>query len=74
MQITVKLFATFRQDRFKLAEQDYPEGTTIADVLDALAIAAPDVGMLFVNGRSAEPERRLASGAVLAIFPLVGGG
>ncbi|MDR3373317.1 MAG: MoaD/ThiS family protein [Ancalomicrobiaceae bacterium] len=74
MKITVKLFATFRQGRFKIAEQDVPEGTTIADVLDTLAIEVADVGMLFVNGRHAEPEQRLAGGVVLAIFPLVGGG
>ena len=74
MRITIKLFATFRQGRFKIAEQDVPEGSTIADILDALAIETPEVGMLFVNGRHAEPEQRLAAGAVLAIFPLVGGG
>ena len=74
MRITIKLFATFRQGRFRVAEQDVPEGTTIAEVLAALAIEEPDVGMLFVNGRHAEPEQRLAAGAVLAIFPLVGGG
>ena len=28
MKITLKLFATFRKDRFEIEERTYPEGTT----------------------------------------------
>ena len=74
MQITIKLFATFRQGRFKIAERDVPAGATVADVLKSLDIEDADVGTLFVGGRHVEPDRKLAEGETLAIFPLVGGG
>lgn len=74
MLITVKLFATFRQGRFKVEEREVPEGTTVAEILRSLDIAQEDVGTLFVKGRHVEPDRVLAVGDALAIFPLVGGG
>ena len=72
--ITIKLFATFRQGRFKVAERDVGEETTVADVLKSLNIEEADVGTLFVGGRHVEPDRVLTAGETLAIFPLVGGG
>lgn len=74
MLITVKLFATFRQDRFKVSAREVPEGTTVADVLRSLDIEEAEVGTLFVRGRHVEVDRVLVDGEVLAIFPLVGGG
>jgi sulfur-carrier protein len=74
MLITIKLFATFRQDRFKQERREVPAGTTVADVLSSLAIAPEEVGMIFVGGRHAEIDRPLADGDIVAIFPLVGGG
>ena len=74
MMITIKLFATFRQGRFKIAERDVADGTTVADVLKSLDIEDADVGTLFVRSRHVEPDRVLTAGETLAIFPLVGGG
>ena len=74
MKITIKLFATFRQGRFKIAERDVADGTTAADILKSLDIAVADVGTLFVGGRHVEPDRVLMAGETLAIFPLIGGG
>ncbi len=74
MMITIKLFATFRQGRFRVAERDVAEGTTVADILKSLDIEEEEVGTLFVRGRHVEPDRVLAPGEALAIFPLVGGG
>ncbi|NLH83022.1 MAG: MoaD/ThiS family protein [Phyllobacteriaceae bacterium] len=74
MLITIKLFATFRQGRFKIEEREVPEGTTVADVLKSLDIAQEEVGTLFVKGRHVEPDRTLAAGEAVAIFLLVGGG
>jgi len=74
MLITVKLFATFRQGRFKEDRRDIPAGATVADVLASLAITPPEVGMVFVRGRHAEIDRPLADGDVVSLFPLVGGG
>lgn len=72
--ITVKLFATFRQGRFKVQTMQYPEGTTIQDVVDALNIDPPEVGVIFVNGISADLSQTLNDGEILSIFPMVGGG
>jgi sulfur carrier protein ThiS len=74
MLITVKLFATFRQGRFKISPREVPEGTTVADVLRSLDIEEAEIGTLFVHGRHVEVDRTLVEGDVLAIFPLVGGG
>lgn len=74
MMITIKLFATFRQGRFKVEEREVPDGTTVADVLKSLDIEEAEVGTLFVRGRHVDPDRVLAPGDAVAIFPLVGGG
>lgn len=74
MLITIKLFATFREGRFKIEEREVPEGTTIADVLRSLDIDEKEIGTLFVRGRHADTDRVLSEGETLAIFPLVGGG
>ncbi len=74
MMITIKLFATFRQGRFKVEQREVAEGTTVAAVLGALEIEEAEVGTLFVKGRHVEPDRVLSAGDTLAIFPLVGGG
>jgi len=74
MKITVKLFATFRRGRFEIETRDYPEGTTVGQVVEELAIPREQLGILLVNSRHVDLERVLADGETLAIFPLVGGG
>ncbi len=74
MQITVKLFATFRRERFITADREYPAGTRISDILTELEIPVSSVGTIMLNSRHAQPERELQDGDSLAIFPLVGGG
>jgi sulfur-carrier protein len=74
MWVTVKLFATFRRDRFKEARREYPPGAAVADVVADLGIEADAIGMIFLHGRPAEADRRLEDGDVLALFPLLGGG
>lgn len=74
MQITVRLFASFRAGRFIEASRDLASGTRIAEVVASLAIEAKDVGIILVDGRHAEPERPLHDGATLSLFPLLGGG
>lgn len=74
MRITVKLFATFRENRFKEARRDYPPGTTVADVVTDLGIDHGLIGMIFIHGRAAEFDRVLKEDDVLALFPLLGGG
>ena len=74
MKITVKLFATFRIDRFDIAERDYPPGTSVADIVDELKLPREQLGVLMVNSRHVALDRELVDGETLAIFPLVGGG
>lgn len=74
MQITVKLFATFRLDRFDIQARQYPSGTTVNDVVDELGLPHEKLGILMINSRHVELEQALQDGDTLAIFPLVGGG
>lgn len=74
MELTVKLFATFRKGRFDVARVEKPDGTTIGEVVDGLGIPRDEVGILMVGGRHAQLSDRLSAGETVAIFPLVGGG
>ncbi len=74
MQITVKLFASFRAGRFITAIREVEAGTTIADVIGQLRIPLQEIGTIMLNNRHADPERPLQEGDRLALFPLVGGG
>ncbi|TBW38428.1 MoaD/ThiS family protein [Siculibacillus lacustris] len=74
MLITIKLFASFRDGRFKVATREVADGATVADVLRSLEIDEPEVGMMFVRARHVDVDRVLAAGETLSVFPLVGGG
>ena len=74
MQITVKLFATFRNGRFKVAEQEHPEGTDCRTIVLQLGLTEEEIGIILVNGRHAQLDHRLKEGDTLSLFPLVGGG
>jgi molybdopterin converting factor small subunit len=74
MKITVKLFATFRKDRFEIEERTYPEGTTVGEIVSELQLPRTQLGILLVSSRHVDLERVLVDGETLAIFPLVGGG
>lgn len=74
MKITVKLFAYFREERFKKEERDYPESTTVAEVVTGLGIDPEEVGVLMINSRHCLFETVLKEGDDLAIFPVIGGG
>lgn len=74
MNITVKLFASFRTGRFDIETRDYPTGTTVADVADSLNLPHSELGIMMVNSRHVKLERVLVEGDTLALFPLLGGG
>lgn len=74
MSVTVKLFATFQKGRFQVAPRACPPGTTLATLVDELAIPREEIGVLLVGGRHAELEHAPAPGDVVSIFPLLGGG
>lgn len=76
MTITVKLFAQYREGRFKAEVRQYPEGTKAIDIIKELGIdeEALPLGVLLVNGRHQEELVELKEGDVLSLFPKVGGG
>jgi sulfur-carrier protein len=74
MIITVKLFATLRNGRFKVEPREYPPLSTVEQVVADLNITREEVAMILVNGHSAGPDKQLNDGDTLALFPPVGGG
>ena len=74
MVVEVRLFATFRQGRFKKRKTELPGAGTVGDLLKLLKISAKQVGILLVNGRNASIESNLAPNDNVSIFPLIGGG
>jgi len=74
MNVTVKLFASFRAGRFDIETGDYPEGTTVGDVADGLNLPRTELGIMMINNRHVKLDRILADGDTLALFPLLGGG
>ncbi len=74
MNITVKLFGILQEKRFNKLQTKYTEKTTILQVMDEIGIPQHVIGVIFVNGRYAFPDRELKEDDVLAFFPLLGGG
>jgi molybdopterin synthase sulfur carrier subunit len=74
MKVTVKLFAYFRDSRFKTEDQELGEGTTVGDVVDSLQINRDEVGVAMINSRHTTFETKLGENNILAIFPVIGGG
>lgn len=74
MEVTHKLFATFREGRFKVEKRELPEESQVGDVLKSLRIAPEEVAICLVNGRDANAQTILNEGDTLSLFPPVGGG
>jgi len=74
VKVTVRLFATLRQDRFKVAEREYSAAPTILAVAEELEIPREELALTMVNGILVSAEHLLQDGDTLSIFPPVGGG
>lgn len=74
MQVTVKLFAFFRDNRFKVKDLAFEEGTTVEMIIESLGIPQAEVGVTMLNGRHCKPETVPEENDVLGIFPVIGGG
>ncbi|WP_243374233.1 MoaD/ThiS family protein [Geotalea sp. SG265] len=74
MNITVKLFATFRNGRFKMDHQDWPEGVDCRRIVASLGLTEEEIGIVLINGRHVPLDQVLGHGDTLSLFPLVGGG
>jgi molybdopterin converting factor small subunit len=79
MKVEVRLFALL--DRYLPpgaagdgASLDVPAGTTVRDVVESLRIPSELSCLTFINGRDAPPDRVLAPGDVLSMFPPLAGG
>ena len=74
MQITVKLFAYFRDSRFKAEVRDYPDDITVGSIVDGLEIPREEVGIIMINSKHCQFNTVPNEKDVLAIFPVIGGG
>lgn len=74
IKITVKLFATLRDGRFKDEIREYAHDASVSDVLRELEIPREEVSLIFVNGRAAGINSKLKEEDTLSLFPPVGGG
>ncbi|HEY3309967.1 MAG TPA: MoaD/ThiS family protein [Desulfuromonadaceae bacterium] len=74
MQITVKLFATFRNGRFKIELQEPPVDSDCRTIMLGLGLTEAEIGVVLVNGRHATLDHVLNNSDTLSLFPLVGGG
>lgn len=76
INITIKLFAQYRDNRFKVEQRVVKKGTTPKMIMDEIGISEHNLplGVLMVNSRHEKEEYILQEGDVLALFPKVGGG
>ena len=74
MLVEVKLFATFRQGRFKKSQLELEDRSCLSDLLEQLDIPSQEVGILLVNGRDSSPDCVLSQNDQVSIFPALGGG
>ncbi len=74
VRVTIKLFATFREGRFKVEERELLEESRVLDVLQPLNLKPEEIAICLLNGRDANEQSVLKEGDTLALFPPVGGG
>jgi len=74
MNVEVKLFAYFRENRFSKKNIEAAPGTMVSQIIADLAIPAEEVGVTMVNGRHCAMEYQLCDNDSLGIFPMIGGG
>ena len=74
MQVTVKLFANFRNNRFNKEIRTIAPDITVGAIVTELAIAREEVGVILINGRHGSLDQTLVEGDTLSLFPLIGGG
>ncbi len=76
INITVKLFAQYREDRFKVEKRVCIYGTRAKDIMDDLGISEHrlPLGVLLVNSKHEKEEYKLKDGDTISLFPKVGGG
>jgi len=79
MRITVKLFATFRRYRPELPPGtgmplEVPPGANVTLVMERLGIPDEMPLVAMVNSEVVHPDRVLAEGDTVSLFPPIAGG
>lgn len=74
MEIQVKLFANFRDGRWKNKNLSFNKEVDIRFILGQLQIKEEDLGIALINGAYSEVESVLKDKDILALFPPIGGG
>lgn len=74
MQVTVKLYASFRWRLFNEAVREYPVDAMVSDVARDLEIPRAEVGIMLINGRHASWDDLLHEGDIVSLMPCMGGG
>lgn len=76
IDVTVKLFAQYRKNNFKVEIRSYKPNTIARDIIadTGIDIERFPIGVLMVNGRHVDEAHTLSHGDTLSIFPKVGGG
>ena len=73
-KIRVRLFAFFRENRFREQEMDFPAGASVRDIILSLDIPIDEVGVTMINNRHCTLDQVPVQGDAVAIFPVIGGG
>lgn len=74
MELTVRLFADFRKNRFVEERRTYSDTATVTEIVISLGIDPEEVGIVMVDRRKSDMNANLSDGQTLALFPVVGGG
>jgi molybdopterin synthase sulfur carrier subunit len=74
MLINVRLLASFRVDRFRDANREYPSECLIREVVEDLNIREEKIGLVLLNGHPASLSHVLSEGDLLSLVPFVCGG
>lgn len=75
INVTVKLFAQYRENRFKVEQKVYSKGISAKDIIDELGVTKTlPLGVLMINSRHESESYILQEGDTIALFPKVGGG
>lgn len=74
MKITVKLFATLRQNNPKKQQLELPKHSLVKAVFDKTGIDSDLVSIIMVNGIIVDTEYLLHPDDTVSFFPPVGGG
>lgn len=74
MVVELKLFATFRQGRFKQKDLELAEGALLSEIVEPLCLPDRLAKIVMVNGISVTDDCVLHDKDVVAVFPMIAGG